>query len=184
MPDAPAPDAVSHVDVEPVLPEALAGQDPPPEAFAEWAQTLDAAQHRVLWLLTHGQSITSAAKLGGVTRMTVHRWLKSDAKFQAAYHAWRQVLLESAQTSLMATLDQAVQTIRKAIADGNVAAALKLVEKLGAMHQPPPTCTDAAQLERRITAWRADMDRQTRQLEERASHSHFSADLPPAPAFL
>lgn len=158
--------------------EAPSQQPIPPALAGEWAKNLTDTQQHVLWRLTQGTGITDAAQATGVCRTTVHRWLKNDANFQASYHAWRQVLLESAQTRLMATLDQAVQTIRKAIADGNVAAALKLVEKLGAMQPPPPTCTDAEQLERRIAAWRADMDRQTRQLETQAKCSPFSADLP------
>jgi hypothetical protein len=43
-----------------------------------------------------GQSITAAAEAAGVDRGTVHRWLRDDPDFRAAYHERRADLSKDA----------------------------------------------------------------------------------------
>ena len=56
---------------------------------AEEEPTISAEQEQAIGLLGAGKSVAEAAEVMGVSRGTVHRWLREDAEFVAAYNAWR-----------------------------------------------------------------------------------------------
>jgi transposase-like protein len=92
--------------------------------------------------LASGETIVDAAQAAGVTRMTLHRWLKQDARFAAAYNAWQQEAVATARGRLLALSDQAVTTVANSVKAGDTRAALLVLKAMGAMDRPTPGPTD------------------------------------------
>ena len=88
-------------------------------------------QLTVIELLIAGESITAAAKQAGIRRETVHRWMREDYEFQAALHRLRRELQESIGAQVLATSRRAAETVDKAVADGDVKAALQVLRGTG-----------------------------------------------------
>lgn len=108
------------------------------------AEQLSVAQHAAIAAIVDGSSITAAAVAAGVSRVTVHNWIKRDPVFRAAYNAWRQELHESARARLLKVLDQAVSVVGKAVDDGDIRTAVTLLSKFGIMAPVRPGPADLA----------------------------------------
>ena len=54
--------------------------------------------------LSTGKSIVDAAAAAGVSRWTLHRWIKNDPHFQAAYNAWHIEVAATARARLLALI--------------------------------------------------------------------------------
>jgi hypothetical protein len=112
------------------------------------AVQLSEAQERVLVELTMGKSISAAATAAGVHRVTVHRWLKNDPLFAAAYHGWQSETRSSAQARFLAMSDLAVDNICDALRKGDVRMSLMVVKAMGLLTAVEPGNTDAEELAR------------------------------------
>lgn len=80
--------------------------------------------------LLSGSSVTEAAHAAGVDRTTVHRWLRDDPVFQAAYNGARRAL----QRELALRLEQmaaAAERVSEAIQAGDIRASLAVLRGLG-----------------------------------------------------
>jgi hypothetical protein len=87
--------------------------------------------------LASGETIVDAAQAA-----TLHRWLKQDARFAAAYNAWQQEAVATARGRLLALSDQAVTTVANSVKAGDTRAALLVLKAMGAMDRPTPGPTD------------------------------------------
>jgi hypothetical protein len=94
-------------------------------------QELSPAQLHVLAALLEGRSVTDAAQGAGVDRTTVHRWLKDDFQFIAAFNRGRKQLRHDTEARLFNMANRATETVEQAIAEGNVSAALAVLKGLG-----------------------------------------------------
>ncbi len=61
----------------------------PTHSNSDQCPVLSTPQLQALEWLANGGSITDAAQFAGVTRSTLHRWLKEDPDFLTAYTDWR-----------------------------------------------------------------------------------------------
>jgi len=99
---------------------------------------LTAQQIAAIGQLAQGQSISAAARIAGVHRGTVHRWINEDQDFRAAYEHVRAQMLDATYSRLLTLADKAITTIGKAIKRGDVTVSMNLVKALGLL--APPVC--------------------------------------------
>lgn len=128
---------------------------------------LPARQQAALEELLKGASIVESARAAGVTRWTVHAWLKQDTAFQAAYNRWREQMDAGCQTRLLALTDKAADAVQKALEAGDAKLGLALLKGLGLLAPLEKRPTDPEEVEqemrlekkrRRVTRDRANMD--------------------------
>ena len=128
-------------------------------------EKLTAQQAGVLERLLAGDTVTAAAKAGKVDRSTVHRWLREDPEFQAAYNQRRRELQEAYAARMLSLADHAIASVEHAITNGDVRASMKLLDGLGLLSPPEigPEEVEAIQLaqsqqqnERVLAQMRAD----------------------------
>jgi hypothetical protein len=81
----------------------------------EAPRTLDPIQLTVLEALLAGRTITDAAAAVGVSRTTVHRWLKDDYLFRAEVNAARHALRQMALARLDALCERSIEVLRGAL---------------------------------------------------------------------
>jgi hypothetical protein len=86
---------------------------------------------KVLAELLTGQTITAAASAAGVERITVHRWLREDFAFQAAWNRDRRELRRETYAHLERLAVKATDCLEKAIDGGDVKAAMEIVKGMG-----------------------------------------------------
>jgi hypothetical protein len=108
---------------------------------------LTPAQRVAIEKLTVGETVVDAARAAGVTRMTLHRWLKQDAAFVAAYNAWQQDALASARGRLLALADTAVTTVGNAMRAGDTRTALAILKAMGTLEKAAPGPTDEQEVQ-------------------------------------
>ena len=109
-------------------------------------ETLSPAQVKVLAELLTGKTITAAASAAGVERVTVHRWLREDFAFQAAWNRDRQELHREAFARLERLAVKAVDCLEKAIDGGDVKAALIVAKGMGILSPQGVGSNDAGEL--------------------------------------
>ena len=90
-------------------------------------QELSAAQLNAIAALWAGQSITAAAEVVGVTRQTVHEWLKQ-AQFVIVLNTGRAELWDAQQNALRALGDKANSVLETALDSEDMALALKAAQ--------------------------------------------------------
>ena len=81
----------------------------------EAPRTLDPSQLTVLEALLAGSTITDAAATVGVSRTTVHRWLKDDYLFRAEVNAARHALRQTSLARLDALCERSIEVLRGAL---------------------------------------------------------------------
>ena len=101
-------------------------------------EALTAQQDRALDHLLAGETITAAAKAVSADPSTLHRWLREDPLFQATYNQRRRELQEAHQTRLASIAAKALQTIERAIENGDVGTSVKLITGLGLLSGEAP----------------------------------------------
>jgi len=114
----------------------------------EGIETLAAEQQTALELLLLGKSVAETAKSAGVARQTVHRWLKHDATFRAAYNEWHDQLKESSRSRLLMLTDKATDALEKALEAGDARAALQLLKGMGLIKDEPAGPTDPQEVKK------------------------------------
>jgi DNA-binding LacI/PurR family transcriptional regulator len=86
-----------------------------------------------------GATVSAAAEAAGVSRETVHRWLRNDWQFRASLNRARRELQESVNARLLACSHKAADNIAQAIESGDVRLSLVILRGLGALSGNPPT---------------------------------------------
>jgi hypothetical protein len=112
--------------------------DPSASPLAGIRPALTAPQLAAIGQLADGQSISAAARIAGVHRGTVHRWINEHPDFRAAYEHVRAQMLDATQSRLLTLADKAITTIGKAIKRGDVTVSMNLVKSLGLLAPPAP----------------------------------------------
>jgi hypothetical protein len=145
---------------------------------ADLAEPLSEQQIRALLSLQSSRNFTLAAKHAGVTRKTVHHWMKFDPHFQAAYNAWKLEGVASGRARIYGTIDGAVDTLTFAAENGDVRAAETVLKATGVLgdQQVGATSSRAAMQEielreRQQAAELALLRKQVAELEARQSDS-------------
>jgi len=100
------------------------------------------AQQTVLRELLRGATVTAAASTGGVAARTVHRWLKSDAVFIAMYNRARRDMAEAQRSRLMELTALALDTVERALNDGDARTALAILKGAGLLSGTAPQIGD------------------------------------------
>jgi hypothetical protein len=95
------------------------------------ASGLSPVQALALNSLLAGEPITQAAVKAGVDRSTVHRWLRTDWEFLAAYNEGRRELLEDGQRRLLMLTECAIAIVQVSLENGSLRAALACLKGLG-----------------------------------------------------
>jgi hypothetical protein len=80
---------------------------------------LNAKQLQTAVLLSGGTTITLAAEQAGVTRVTLHQWLKNDDEFIAYLNSLKRDLVDSARAGLQASVALAIETINTIMTDSD-----------------------------------------------------------------
>jgi transposase-like protein len=88
------------------------------ETGEELARGLGATQRAVLELLRSGETVSGTAKSAGVSRRTIHRWIRSDAAFGAAYNEWHEEVEEGCRSRLAMLAHEATMALEKALKKG------------------------------------------------------------------
>ncbi|MDQ6832901.1 MAG: hypothetical protein M3008_05845 [Chloroflexota bacterium] len=101
-------------------------------------EPLQPEQVTVLEALLHGETVTDAARAAAVSPRTVHRWLKDDFVFQAAFNRERRALMEAMQHRLFALTTLALDTVEGAVKAGDVKAALAVIKAVGDLASAGP----------------------------------------------
>jgi transposase-like protein len=92
---------------------------------------LEPEQQRALRYLVEGSSVAETARSMGVARSTIHRWIKNDATFRAAYEEWQEEALASVRSRLLALTDRATDSIEQSVKAGNSAVSMQVLKSLG-----------------------------------------------------
>ena len=115
-----------------------------------------------------GATVTEAARQAGVDRTTVHRWLRDNFSFQAAWNRLRRDLEREAETRIERLAHEALGAVEDAVASGDARVALAVLKGVGLLAGARLMigCTDADALEAesRIATAEADSDRSLREL--------------------
>jgi hypothetical protein len=119
--------------------------------------TLSPAQVTALAELLAGRTITDAATVAGVDRVTVHRWLREDYAFQAAWNRDRRELRRAAYNRLERLAAKSAECLEKAIDGGDVKAALEIVKGMGILAPSPIGSEDASELAIEATERKDDL---------------------------
>jgi hypothetical protein len=82
-------------------------------------RALDPTQLVALEALSAGRTIADAAECAGVSRTTVHRWLKDDYAFRAEVNAARHALKQAAMARLDGLCDRAIDVLRQSLEQSN-----------------------------------------------------------------
>jgi hypothetical protein len=101
-------------------------------------EKLTAQQQRAIDHLITGETVTAVAGEVHLYRSTVHRWLREDSVFQAAYNQRRSELQEAYATRILSLADRAIATVEDAVVNGDVRASLKVLDELGLLPGKPP----------------------------------------------
>ena len=95
-------------------------------------------QTKALGALLAGETVTRAAERAGADRTTVHRWLREDWDFQAAYNAARRNLQREIEGRLLQIARSAAETVAAAVDHGDVRASLAVLRGIGLLAGAPP----------------------------------------------
>lgn len=120
---------------------------------------LDPKQTLAVEQLATGATIVRTAEVVGVSRETVHRWIREDWNFQAAVNATRRDIQDAVARRLLALAEKALTNVALAIDRGDVKASLAILKGLGVLDgaapqvgsDDPSALADEAELQDRET---------------------------------
>ena len=107
-------------------------------------------QRNALTAIIEGRPVTAAAKEAGVHRCTVHRWLKSNPVFRAAYNAWEYESKTNTMSRLLAIVKKALDAVTWSIDEGDGRLAYTLLKDLGLLTRIQDSLTDPKLLSRKM----------------------------------
>ena len=94
-------------------------------------ESLTPQQLQALDLLLSGLTVTAVATAVGVSRETVHRWLRDDCGFIVAMNRGKRELHDAAQSRLQSVWWKAADNLARAVDAGNLQASLVVLRGLG-----------------------------------------------------
>jgi hypothetical protein len=94
-------------------------------------------QLRALSALATGSTVTAAAEHAGVDRTTLHRWIREDSGFQAAWNRLRGEIRRELTARLDLLGDAALGAVQTAILGGDTHVALTVLKGLGLLSGKP-----------------------------------------------
>ena len=112
-----------QVEALPVVPEFDAGKQP----------ALGANQLKALDAMVTGSNVVEAARIAGVGRATVFRWMRQNVLFKAALAAAQQRALASTRNKLISLTDMAAEVMRHRLAADDLRAAMAVLKSGGLM---------------------------------------------------
>ncbi len=101
-------------------------------------ESLSPEQQSALERLLIGDTVTASAKVAGVHRATLHRWLQNDFVFQAAWNRGRAEVRDSSEAALLRLAPKALAAIEKALDGGDVQTAIALLKGCGLLSGKSP----------------------------------------------
>ncbi len=118
-------------------------------------------QERALALLAAGKSAAEAAREIGVHRSTLHRWMKGNPAFAAAYNQWHEEMRQTTHSRLLMLAEKATGTLEKAIDAGDGRLAMRYLEKMGLAkdRETGPTEAEEIAAERKMESERKRVKR-------------------------
>ena len=119
------------------------------------AEALSVRQLSALERLLCGRTVCNAADAAGVSRETVHQWLRDDAEFAAFLNRGKQDLIRSARARLLHAVRSAVTTVTEAVEKGDLRTSLDLLKTVGILSgavlpHGPETADEIAEAEREM----------------------------------
>ena len=99
--------------------------------------SLPPEQLAALECLGRGDTVTSAAAAAGVSRETVHRWLRENWAFQAALNAVRAEMRDATEQRLLAVAKDAADNLLTAVQSGSLTASLAVLRGTGFLSGKP-----------------------------------------------
>ena len=100
-------------------------------------EVLTPEQINALERLLVGETVTATAKAVGIDRSTLHRWLRKDFEFQAAFNRRKREIAEAVQVRLLSVADKAAAVVGNAVEHGNLNAALAVLRGMGGLSGTP-----------------------------------------------
>ena len=88
-------------------------------------------QQAALEVLSSGKSVAEAARTVGISRTSIHRWIRQDPVFQEAYQQWKQAVTEASRTRMLTLSEKAADAVEKALEAGDAKLGLQLLKGLG-----------------------------------------------------
>lgn len=82
--------------------------------------TLRPNQRRAIEVLVTTGNVTAAAEAAGVTRQTVHRWLRDNDEFKRALALAERAALAKLNRNLLRLSDKAIKALEKALDDDEI----------------------------------------------------------------
>ena len=74
-------------------------------------ETLSAKQQQVALLMSSGEGVSAVAEASGISRVTVHQWLKEDDAFNAYLNGLKLEIINSGMATIQSSVTMAIQTI-------------------------------------------------------------------------
>ena len=140
---------------------------------------LTTPQRAALTAIIEGRTVTAAAKEAGVHRATIHRWLKSNPVFRAAYNAWEHESKTNTMSRLLAIVKKALDAVTWSIDEGDGRLAYTLLKDLGLLTRIQDSLTDPKLLNRQM---QLDHSKLLRSLDLlMLDNDHLHHETPPHP---
>jgi AcrR family transcriptional regulator len=125
-----------------------------------------------LEMLVQGKTMSETAQAAGVSRRTLHRWLKNDAAFAALYNQWHEELKENCRSRVLMLGGKAAAALEKALEAGDSKAALAVLKGIGVLTPMAERPTDEEEVRKE-----AELERKRRENERRVAEIGMRADL-------
>jgi hypothetical protein len=114
---------------------------------------LNAKQLQAAMLLSGGATVTLAAEQTGITRVTLHEWLRNDDKFIAYLNSLKHDLIDAGRAGLQASVALAIETINSIMSDSDndvvrLNAAKEVLNRAGISHAQAIGSDDAERLKK------------------------------------
>jgi hypothetical protein len=111
---------------------------------------LSGAKKLALESLMWGSTMSETARQVGVSRMTLHRWLKNDPLFRAAYNEWLEATEEGCRARLQRMADKAMDAMENSLHASDGRLALQLLKELGFLRRRKAGATEAEDVKREL----------------------------------
>ena len=105
--------AYGHLRNGQIYPDPFPYDPPSPEESD--SLNLTPPQRIALEHILLGSQLSVAARVAGVTRMTLYRWFRHDPNFQAAYNTWQTDAMINTRTRIVAMTNSATTTVEAAV---------------------------------------------------------------------
>jgi hypothetical protein len=140
-------------------------------------QDLGPKQLKALELMLKGRPVKEIVKKVRVHRGTLHRWVKKNAAFEAAYNQWHEQMRETGYSRLMMLGDKAADAIEKALERGDGRLGMRFLEKMGFAKEREVGPTDVEEVRKQ-----RELEKKKREIQRRKMKGQLGSEehgLPP-----